>query len=236
MNRSTYPTDLNDREWQLLEPLLPPPKPGGRPVKYPRREVVNAIRYVLRTGCPWRMLPHDLPPRRTAFHYFRTWRRDGTWQRAHDTLRSLTRQSEGRRASSSAAIIDSQSVKTAEKGGQGVIDAGKKVKGRKRHIVVDTLGLLLAVAVHPANIQDRDGAKLVLARMLGQYPWLKVIWVDWAYGGKLVQWAKKSGWLESGTGAPAHRQLRTFPGTAPALGGGTHLRLAELATAFEQGL
>ena len=120
MNRSTYPTDLNDWEWQLLELLLPPPKPGGRPVKYPRREVVNAIRYVLRTGCPWRMLPHDLPPWRTAFHYFRTWRRDGTWQRAHETLRSLTRQSEGRRASPSAAIIDSQSVKTAEKGGQGV--------------------------------------------------------------------------------------------------------------------
>ena len=120
MNRSTYPTDLNDREWQLLEPLLPPPKPGGRPVKYPRREVVNAIRYVLRTGCSWRMLPHDLPPWRTAFHYFRTWRRDGTWQRAHDTLRSLTRQSAGRRATPSAAIIDSQSVKTAEKGGQGV--------------------------------------------------------------------------------------------------------------------
>ena len=120
MNRSTYPTDLNDREWQLLEPLVPPPKPGGRPVKYPRREVVNAIRYELRTGCPWRMLPHDLPPWRTAFHYFRTWRRDGTWQRAHDTLRFLTRQSEGRRASPSAAIIDSQWVKTAEKGGQGV--------------------------------------------------------------------------------------------------------------------
>ena len=120
MNRPNYPTDLNDREWQLLEPLLPPPKPGGRPVKYPRREVVNAIRYVLRTGCSWRMLPHDLPPWRTAFHYFRTWRRDGTWQRAHDALRSRTRQFEGRKASPSAAIIDSQSVKTAEKGGQGV--------------------------------------------------------------------------------------------------------------------
>ena len=120
MNRPNYPTDLNDREWQLLEPLLPPPKPGGRPVKYPRREVVNAIRYVLRTGCSWRMLPHDLPPWRTAFHYFRTWRRDGTWQQAHDALRSLTRQFEGRQASPSAAIIDSQSVKTAEKGGPEV--------------------------------------------------------------------------------------------------------------------
>ena len=109
------------------------------------------------------------------------------------------------------------------------------MKGRKRHIVVDTLGLLLAVAVHPANIQDRDGAKLVLARMLGQYPWLKVIWADGAYGGKLVQWAKEVGWLESGTGAPAPAATY-FPGTAPALGGRTHLRLTELATAFEQGL
>ena len=127
MNRSTYPSDLNDREWQLLEPLLPPPKPGGRPVKYPRREVVNAIRYVLRTGCSWRMLPHDLPPWRTAFHYFRTWRRDGTWQRAHDTLRSLTRQSAGPPGQRPAQrIIDSQSVKTAEKGGQGVMMLARK--------------------------------------------------------------------------------------------------------------
>ena len=101
MNRPSYPTDLNDREWQLLELLLPPPKPGGRLLKYPRREVVNAIRYVLRTGCSWRMLPHDLPPWRTAFHYFRTWRRDGSWQQAHDTLRDRTRQSGGRQTSPS---------------------------------------------------------------------------------------------------------------------------------------
>ena len=119
MNRAAYPSDLKDREWRLLEPLLPPPKPGGRPVKYLRREVVNAIRYVLRAGCAWRMLPHDLPPWRTAFHYFRTWRRDGTWQRAHDALRERTRQSQGRPASPSAAVIDSQSVKTTEKGGLG---------------------------------------------------------------------------------------------------------------------
>ena len=117
MTRKAYPSDLSDREWQLLEPLLPPPRPGGRPLKYPRREVVNAIRYVLRTGCAWRMLPHDLPPWETAYHYFRDWRRDGTWERVHTVLRERVRVAEGRDSSPSAAIIDSQSVKTTEKGG-----------------------------------------------------------------------------------------------------------------------
>ena len=126
MARSTYPSDLSDREWQLLEPLLPPPKPGGRPLEYPRREIVNAIRYVLRTGCAWRMLPHDLSPWRIVFHYFRTWRRDGTWQRANDTLHSSLRQSQGRPASPSAAIIDSQSVKSGEKGGQGATTLARR--------------------------------------------------------------------------------------------------------------
>ena len=117
MERAVYPSDISDREWQFLEPLLPPPKPGGRPITYPRREIINAIRYVLRTGCSWRMLPHDLPPWRTVFHYFRTWRRDGTWQRAHNALHATLRQAQGRQASPSAAVIGSQSVKTTEKGG-----------------------------------------------------------------------------------------------------------------------
>ena len=117
MKRKAYPSDISDRAWQLLELLLPPPKPGGRSIKYPRREVVNAIRYVLCTGRAWRMLLHDLPPWRTTFHYFRTWRRDGTWDRARAALRNQVRVAEGRDVSPSSAIIDSQSVKTTEYGG-----------------------------------------------------------------------------------------------------------------------
>ena len=116
MKRKSYPSDLSEREWQLLEPLLPPPKPGGRPILYPRREVVNAVLYVLRTGCAWRMLPHDLSPWRTTFHYFRTWRQDGTLEQVHQALREQVRLTEGREVSPSAAIIDSQSVKTTERG------------------------------------------------------------------------------------------------------------------------
>ena len=117
MSRERYPSDLRDKEWEVLEPLLLAPKTTGRPIKYPRREVVNGIRYVLRTGCAWRMLPHDLPPWRITFHYFRTWRRDGTMERIHEVLRDRLRLAEGRDVSPSGAIMDSQSVKTTEKGG-----------------------------------------------------------------------------------------------------------------------
>src|ERR1051326_4374775 len=160
-----YPSDLTDAEWVLVEPMIPPAKRGGRRREVNIREVLNAIFYVLSTGCQWQALPKDLPPKSTAHHYFMLWDWDGTLERIHHALYVAVREQAGREASPSVAIIDSQS-KAAQKGGlrstRRGYDAGKKVTGRKRHILVDTLGLLLSVAVHPANVQDRDGAALVL--------------------------------------------------------------------------
>ena len=126
MNRTRYPTDLTDAQWKLIEPYVPKPKPGGRPPKYSRREIVNAILYQTRNGCVWRALPHDLPPYRIAFHYFRVWQKDGTWDKSHDALRAKVRRQAGKRPKPTAAILDSQSVKTTEQDGPRGADAGKK--------------------------------------------------------------------------------------------------------------
>ncbi len=189
--RRAYPSDLSDAQWAILAPLLPAAKPGGRPRAADLREVVNGIFYILRTGAAWRYLPHDFPPHETVYTYYAAWRRAGTWEAIHDALRARVRRADGREASPSAAIVDSQSVKTTNRGGVRGYDAGKKVNGRKRHLVVDTLGLLLAVVVHSAALQDRDGAKLVLAKLAaGGFPRLQLLWADGGYAGKLVDWVK----------------------------------------------
>jgi putative transposase len=195
--KEPYSTDLSDAEYQKIEPHLPKPKTNrGRKRIYPLREILNGIFYVLRTGCAWRLLPHDLPPWKTVYHYFRLWRKDGTWERLNAALRTDLRLADGRESEPSAAILDSQSVKTTETRGVRGYDAAKKVNGRKRHILVDTLGLLLMVVVHMASIQDRDGAKSVLTKIKGKFSRLQLIWADGGYAGGLVDWVKATcGWV-----------------------------------------
>lgn len=189
--RKPYPTDLSDAEWKRLAPLIPKPKTGGRPAKYDRREIVNAILYVVRAGGAWRLLPHDFPSWRIVYHYFRLWKREGVWKRIHDRLRKLLRKAAGRQVQASAAILDSQSVKTTERGGERGYDAGKQVNGRKRHILVDTLGLLVVVCVTAASTQDRDGARQLLQVLAQSWTRLRLIWADGAYAGELVEWVRE---------------------------------------------
>lgn len=160
--RAGYTSDMTDEQWTLIQPLLPLQRKGpGRPVTIDMRMAVNAMFYLTRTGCQWRNLPREYPPPNSVYYHYRKWCLDGTWQRLNETLRQRERCRQGRQTEPSAVIVDSQSVKTTEAGGERGYDAGKKVRGRKRHIVVDTVGNLLAVVVHAANIQDRDGARLV---------------------------------------------------------------------------
>ncbi len=190
-NTSRYPSDLTDAEWARLEPLVPKPKTGGRPILYPRRAILNGVRYLLRSGCAWRLLPHEFPPWATTYHDFRCWTKSGVWQQMHDRLRTACRHHYDKEAAPTAAILDSQTVKLGEQGGPCGYDAGKKINGRKRHVLVDTLGLLLGVVVTAARVQDRDGAKTLWAVVLRGRRRLQVIWADGGYGGQWEAWVKQ---------------------------------------------
>ena len=232
MKSAKYDTDLTDAQWAYLQPMLPKPSKRGRPPK-DRRRILNAILYLVKCGCPWRYLPADFPRWKTVYHVFRQWAASQEWAVIHDPLRVLVRRSHHKRSRPTAAILDSQSVKSAGHGGAVGYDAAKRIKGRKRHLLVDTLGLILGVAVPPANVTERDGAQMLLARVLGWLAWLRILGMDGGYtGGGVCTLGQRTPPQTGRRGCQAFHRHQGLQRPALPLDRRTHLWLADAPPPF----